>query len=346
MDIWLKYVDEVEIVAPLVFDAVSKIEMDYQHKNVALTPIPAIEFTSIKKTILSVCKLPVIFLRIIKACKIADHIHLRCPGNIALIGCVIQIFFPRKLKTAKYAGNWDPNAKQPLSYKLQKWILSNTFLTSNMQVLVYGEWKHQTKNINPFFTATYKNSEIEEPKIRDYSDALKFVFIGSLVDGKRPLLAIQIVEALHKEGKNVYLDVYGNGVLKTVLQNYIMANKLENRVVLHGNQSKEIIKKTLRTAHFTILPSKSEGWPKAIAEGMFFGVIPIVTSVSCVPYMLDFGSRGILIEAHLYQDVSSIMNRLKDSGKLETMSEKAANWSQNYTLEVFETEIYKLLHPS
>lgn len=346
MNLWLKYVDEIEIVAPLVFDVISQIEMDYQHKNVALVPIPAIEFTSIKKTILSVCKLPVIFFSIIKACKRADHIHLRCPGNIALIGCVIQIFFPKKLKTTKYAGNWDPNAKQPISYKFQKWILRNTFLTRNMQVLVYGEWKHQTKNIKSFFTATYRNSEIEEPKKSDYSKALKFVFIGSLVDGKRPLLAIQIVEALHKEGKNMYLDVYGDGVLKTALQNYIIANKLEKMVVLHGNQSKEIIKETLRTAHFTILPSKSEGWPKAIAEGMFFGVIPIATSVSCVPYMLDFGNRGILIEAHLNQDVASIMNALKDSGKLETMSTKAANWSQNFTLEVFETEISKLIHRS
>ncbi len=31
---------------------------------------------------------------------------------------------------------------------------------------------------------------------------------------------------------------------------------------------------------------------------------------------------------------------------LELMSEKAANWSQNYTLEVFETEISKLIHHS
>ena len=44
-----------------------------------------------------------------------------------------------------------------------------------------------------------------------------------------------------------------------------------------------------------ILPSKSEGWPKAIAEGMFFGCIPIATPVSCVPWMLADGSRGILV---------------------------------------------------
>src|SRR5690606_25435867 len=130
----------------------------------------------------SLFKLPVILFKIFKACQKTDHIHLRCPGNIGLLGCLVQIFFPKTPKTAKYAGNWDPKAKQPLSYKLQKWLLNNTFLTRNMQVLVYGNWENQTKNIKPFFTATYTDSEIEKPLERDYSGHLQCVFVGSLVE--------------------------------------------------------------------------------------------------------------------------------------------------------------------
>jgi len=52
--------------------------------------------------------------------KSANHIHLRCPGNIGLLACLIQILFPNTPKTSKYAGNWDPNAKQPFTYKIQK----------------------------------------------------------------------------------------------------------------------------------------------------------------------------------------------------------------------------------
>jgi len=72
----------------------------------------------------------------------ADYIHLRCPGNMGL-EALVQMLFPNKPKTAKYAGNWNPKSKQPWSYRLQKWILSYTFLTQNMQVLVYGEWSNQ-----------------------------------------------------------------------------------------------------------------------------------------------------------------------------------------------------------
>ncbi len=115
----------------------------------------------LKNCILSLIKIPIIIITIFKSCKKADHIHLRCPGNIGLLGCFVQIFFPKKIKTAKYAGNWDPQSKQPVSYKIQKFLLKNTILTKNMQTLVYGKWKNQSKNIKPFFTASFSDSEIE-----------------------------------------------------------------------------------------------------------------------------------------------------------------------------------------
>jgi hypothetical protein len=29
---------------------------------------------------------------------------------------------------------------------------------------------------------------------------------------------------------------------------------------------------------------------------MFWGCVPIVTSVSCIPFMLDYGKRGVLLD--------------------------------------------------
>ena len=270
MNIWLKHVDEVQIVAPRISGSKNVIDLDYQQANLHFRTIPSIQFTSIKKAFISFIRIPFIFIIIFQACRKTDHIHLRCPGNIGLLGCLVQILFPNKIKTAKYAGNWDPKAKQPLSYRLQKWILSNTFLTRNMTALVYGDWKNKTQNVKLFFTATFSKSDIEVPKVRDYSIALEFLFIGSLVEGKRPLQAIKIIEALHKQGRKVSLDLYGEGILKEALQNYININKLEEVVKLYGNKEKKVIKERLKNAHFLILPSKSEGWPKAVAESMFF----------------------------------------------------------------------------
>jgi glycosyltransferase involved in cell wall biosynthesis len=278
-----------------------------------------------------------------KAMKSADHIHLRCPGNVSLLGVILQIFFPKKSKTTKYAGNWDSKPKQPLSYRLQKWIVSNTFLTRNMQVLVYGEWENSTKNIKPFFTASYTEEDITEIKPKELAGTICFLFVGTLSNGKRPLYAIQLIEQLRKEGKKVQLTLFGEGNERKSLEKYIADNQMESFVFLKGNQNQDIIKKAYIENHFVVLPSVSEGWPKVVAEGMFWGCLPIATAISCVPNMLDKGNRGILLEMDMSMDVQQIKTLLNDNELYQHKVGNAITWSRKYTLDVFENEIKRLL---
>lgn len=343
MNIWTKYVDKLIIVAPKSRSPKTSIDTKYEHENIEFVAVSEFDVLNLKGIVSTFFKIPGICWRIYSAMKKADHIHLRCPGNIGLIGCMIQILFPKKIKTAKYAGNWDPKSSQPLSYKLQKWILSNTFLTRNMQVLVYGQWEGSTKNVKPFFTATYK--EVDKSLIipKGLKHQIRFIFVGALVSGKNPLYAIQLIEALHKEEHNVALDLYGEGAERIELEKYIVQKKLENIILLKGNQTQEMVKMAYEQSHFVILPSDSEGWPKAVAEGMFWGCVPLATEVSCVPFMLDFGNRGVLLEMSFKNDVNQIKELLQNQTDYKSKSEKASDWSRKYTLDVFEEEILKLL---
>ncbi|WP_306783633.1 glycosyltransferase [Flavobacterium poyangense] len=343
MNIWFKYVDEVSIVAPLLKTGPTAINSVYEHEKINFVKIPTLNFTSFKKICSSLFKLPILLCRIFWTMKKADHIHLRCPGNIGLLGCLVQIFFPNKIKTAKYAGNWDPKSKQPWSYRLQKYILNNTFLTRNMQVLVYGNWEKQSKNIRPFFTATYSEAEKEIVEKPGFDTVLEFIFVGSLVSGKNPMYAVQLVEQLIKKGRKAVLNLYGEGIERNVLVDYIKKNKLGEYIILQGNQSKEVVTEAYKKSHFVVLPSKSEGWPKAIAEGMFWGCVPVATKVSCLPFMLDFGNRGILLEMDLEEDIAKIEGIITKEDVFFAISKLAADWSQQYTTSLFETEIAKLL---
>jgi glycosyltransferase involved in cell wall biosynthesis len=291
----------------------------------------------------TIFKIPKICWTIYSAMQKADHIHLRCPGNMGLLASFIQILFPKKIKTAKYAGTWDPRSKQPLSYKLQKWILSNTFLTRNMQVLVYGQWEGSSKNIKPFFTATYNEVDILPIVSKDLKQQIQFIFVGTLVSGKNPMYAIQLVEKLFKNGYDVALALYGEGAERNKLEQYSDQNKLQNIISFKGNQTQEVVRKGYEQSHFVILPSDSEGWPKAVAEGMFWGCVPVATQVSCVPFMLDYGNRGVLLEMNLERDINQLEVVLKNENKYQIKSQKASDWSRKYTLDVFEDEIEKLL---
>ena len=343
MNIWLKYVDEVIIVAPLVDRELNPIHEKYNHLHLNFRQVEEFDITSIVNVFKTMASLPKIVTQVYKAMSQADHIHLRCPGNMGLIGAMVQILFPKKPKTAKYAGNWDPNAKQPFTYKLQRWILSNTFLTKNMQVLVYGDWENQTKNIKPFFTATYSESDKKVIEPRTLEGCIDFLFVGTLSKGKQPLLAIQLVEKLYQQGKKVRLNLYGDGILRPTLETYIKENNLQDIVVLRGNHSKEMVLNTYQTSHFLILPSKSEGWPKVVAEAMFWGCVPIVSPVSCVPYMLDFGKRGVLLTNEIEKNVNSVATLINHPEVFAKMSNEAQLWSRQFTVDKFENEISKLL---
>ncbi len=339
MNLWGGYVDEVIVVGPKQeSNQIDAIDTAYTHQNLRFVAVPNFNILSFFQAFKALMVLPIIFYRILKVMRQADHIHLRCPGNISLVACVAQVFFPNKKKSTKYAGNWDPNSQQPWSYRLQQAILRNTFLTRNMRVLVYGEWPNETKNIQPFISATYYEHEKVPFKPKDYTQVLSFVFAGALVVGKRPLLTIQIIEHLNSLGVKSVLHMYGDGPLMDELQVYVKERGLEHCVFLYGNQDKSVVKAQLMEAHFNILPSKSEGWPKAVAEGMFFGCIPVATKVSCVGWMLGNGTRGILIEPDLEAAVAHFITIFR-SADLDAMAKAALDWSQQYTFDRLEADI-------
>lgn len=343
MNIWLKYVSKVTVVAPIEERKLDNIHMPYQHKKIDFREVTDFNITSIWNAFKSLFKIPSILFTIFLAMKNADHIHLRCPGNMGLLACLVQILFPNTPKTAKYAGNWDPIAKQPLTYRIQKWILNNTFLTRNMQVLVYGEWKGSSKNIKPFFTATYSETKKEPILPRNFNQKINFAFVGTLSIGKMPLYAIQLVENLQKSGIDVQLNLYGDGALRKELESYIEMNKLKSFIHLKGNQQKEVLEQAYRESHFLILASKSEGWPKVVAEAMFWGCLPLTTNVSCVNYMIDSESRGRLLTLQLEEDIQMVKDLIENEANYLKMCNNARDWSQQYTTEYFENEITKLL---
>jgi len=345
MNLWLKHVDEVRIVGPIDRNLeVSKIDLAYAHDNIIFDEVPLFSLVSRKEKLLTLLKLPFMFFVILKAMFWAEHIHLRCPGNMGLLGSIAQVLFPSKCKTAKYAGNWDPNAEgQAWSYKLQKKILANTSWSKKMKILVYGEWPHQTKNVLPFFTATYKKEEIIPIQPRELTGTIKLLFVGSFNPGKRIILALEVVKELVENKVDIHLDVMGDGKMRVEIETYIKNNNLKNYVTLHGNQNADYVKSYYQKSHFLILMSKSEGWPKVVAEAMFWGCVPISTNVSCVNYMMGYGSRGKIAQVDA-KDISEKISYYKEhSDEYKDASLEGVKWSQEYILETFEDAIEKVL---
>ena len=339
MEIWLKYAEEIAFCCPTYYTGEDLLVAPFSNRNFTIFSIPELAIKDVFKPGKLLKTIKVLFA----AMQWADHIHLRCPGNVGLIGCFVQILFPHKKKTAKYAGNWDWNNKQPWSYRLQQRILRNTFLTRNMTALVYGNWPDQTKNIKPFFTASYSEKDRTAVSKSPLNQGIKLAFIGTLTENKSPLRSLEVLWELSTKKINATLTFCGDGPQRELLIIKISEYGLEGQASLLGNVDGETVKRVLQDAHFLIFISRSEGWPKAVSEAMWWGCIPITTPVSCVPWMLDNGNRGELVTGEVNQITSLIEPYISDQERFNNKSRSVMEWSREYTLERFEKEIKNLI---
>ena len=344
MDLWMQHTRHVSYVCPTKYER-KLLTQPFKQQDFKITSLRRLEFHKLLSAFISLLIIPYQFYMLWNTMCKADHIHLRCPGNLTLLASLVQIALPRKRKTVKYAGNFDPNASQPIVYRLQKKILSNIRLTKNIDVLAYGDWPNQTKNIKPFFTATYSEKD-KGNFIKQFKEPSQFIFVGTLSQNKNPQLLVQLIQQLNKEDVSSQAHFYGDGPMMEELKE--MTQHDSQNFNFYGNQPSNILKEAYKKADFSFLASQSEGWPKAVAESMWYGCIPIATPVSCVPWMLgvsengSIGSRG-LIYIDKEQTILNVKSLLNSPTEMNKLSQNTQDWSQQYTMEKFESEIAKLL---
>jgi len=344
MNVWIKNVEKVRVLSFKSDESINKIELAYEHKDIEFVQIPSFNLTTVANIFKTIYVLPYIVFLIAKNMMWAKHIHLRSPSNMALLGLLVQIFFPWKKKTVKYAANWDRSSEQASSYRLQQNIMESTLLSKNLKALVYGKWPNQTKNIVSFFTATYYDNEKETIVAKEIKEEINIIFSGRLVEGKRPLLSIQVVEDLIKKGYNIHMDIVGDGDERERLEEYISLNKLEKNITMHGRQNAQTLKILYKKAHFLVFMSKTEGWGKVITEAMFWGCLPITTDVGPISYILGEGRRGTLVEPKVEVISQCVIDYINNPDTYKQSVSNAVKWSQNLTLDSFNTEIQRLLN--
>ncbi|SDA77947.1 Glycosyltransferase involved in cell wall bisynthesis [Algoriphagus alkaliphilus] len=343
MNLWIRNKEKVTVLAPLISSQKpGKIDLAYDHPNLEFESVPAYHIQSWSARFQSLVQIPYILIRTFMEMWKSDHIHIRIPGNMGLLAMFVQVLFPSKFKTIKYAGNWDPESIQPLTYKIQRWIANSTHFTRNAKVLVYGNWPDNSPNVVPFFTASYRKEEEEPIKKISLRQKLKLVYIGAIYDGKNPEIGIYLSKILVDQGINFEFTYCGDGVMRQELEELSGEMGLSDHVSFLGNVTAAEIKEILKESHFLIFISRTEGWPKAVAEAMFWGCVPFTSAVSCVPEMVGKdGERGVLLSKDPEKLYQALLPFLNDESLFQQTSIAAMSWARGFNLEKFQTEIEK-----
>ena len=223
----------------------------------------------------------------------ADAVQVRCPANISLAALALLSRAKQpSYRWVKYAGNWQPAGGEPWSYALQRrWLAANRH---RGVVTVNGRWPDQPPHVhafdNPCLTDTETAAGEAAAAGKPLTRPVELLFVGALNEGKGTGRALQVAAELGRRGVACRLRLLGDGPDRTRYEAWAREHGVDARFL--GWVPRADIAAYYASAHFILLPSQSEGWPKVLSEAMAFGVVPVAAAVSSIPQILTETGAG------------------------------------------------------
>lgn len=162
-------------------------------------------------------------------------------------------------------------------------------------------------------------------------DHYQLCFCARLLDLKRPMFAIKILEEFLKYDSRYKLTMIGEGPEQEKILDYIKENNLENNFNLIPFQSHdEVLNIMKKSTYYLFTSTKEEGWGVVLNEALSQGTIPISSTYAGSSFFL-IKNR---INGYLYSkdiEVAYIIKKCIDTKKEELfkMHIEAANTIKN-----------------
>lgn len=334
------YWEELIHIACLHDIEAPKSSLPYLKDNIHFVAIPTFGGKRILDKIQIIFKIPKIIYRIVVNIKDATEVQLRLPTSMGLFLLPLFSFFlPRKYTFwIKYAGNWEQE-NGPLSYRIQKWWLKKNLAKCN--VTINGFWPNQPSHCISFENPCLFENDIRQAAIirenKVFQSPFTFVFIGRLDEAKG---IVRIIDALRHIPTNNIRTVHFIGDSLNALDYRKRCEFLGNKVIFHGFLSSEKIHSILKQSDFLLLPSKSEGFPKVVAEAACYGVIPIVSDVGSITHYIN-ETNGFVWELDGKKSYEQILLSATESNsqKLETLSRNLIDVAKMFTFDNYRTKL-------
>ena len=130
---------------------------------------------------------------------------------------------------------------------------------------------------------------------RNIHEGYKIIMAGRLVHEKGYKYMVKAAEILKAGNFRFHLSIYGDGPLKSEIENDILSKKLSNFISIFSAVGHYELFSAIKGADLFVMSSISEGFPMAPAEAMVLGTPVIATLVGGIPELIEDGVSGILL---------------------------------------------------
>jgi glycosyltransferase involved in cell wall biosynthesis len=196
-------------------------------------------------------------------------------------------------------------------------------------------------------TSTFKEDEIF---IRDSAccnaSILRLIYVGFLRHEKGLEYLINSVPAVDRAvGKKTVLDIVGNGEIEAELRDLVTSLDLQDRVNFLGYiPMGDRLSALYQQADIFVLPSVSEGTPRVLLEAMANGLPVIATRVGGIPFTIEDGGNGLLIEPKDSEAIVAAVARIAiDQALRARITEGGYQTARQNTLEQHVRQVFEII---
>lgn len=337
-----QYWEEVVHVACFYDQTPPPSSVAYNIDNIKYVPIPAYGGKTFFKKLGIFWKMPRIIRTVKNNIKGATEVQLRTPTAMGLFLLPLFTFFWKRNYTfwVKYAGDWEQE-KPPRSNGWQRWFLQQKWI--NFPVTINGFWPHQAEHCYSFENPCLTNDNIEEGRpiaeSKHFEPPFNLCFVGRIDFNKG---VHRIIEALNEVPKEFINEVHIIGDGPDKVKCVKLAENSKFKIHFHGFLNRNDVHKYLKEAHFFLLPSLNEGFPKVIAEAACYGTIPVVSNVSSIKHYLN-DANGFVWNYKTKMSYSKVLSEalLSDDFTLLSKSEEINKLAKLFTFEHYYWHLCK-----
>jgi glycosyltransferase involved in cell wall biosynthesis len=169
---------------------------------------------------------------------------------------------------------------------------------------------------------------------------VRLIIVARQEMGKGAGTIVKCLPALIKRFPGISLEIVGEGSGIPGFKHLAKNLGIEERVRFSGKLNHEQVMLRLREAHLFVFPTtSSDGFPKAVLEGLASGLPVVATPVSVLPKILGHGCGVLMDEATPAALVRAVEQALADAGRYEHMSVKAIETARHYSIETWRDTI-------
>lgn len=333
LDFLAKYFNEVVHIAVLHPSEPKESTKRYSAPNIRFIPVPPFTGARFIEKFHILHSFPIIIQVLNKELSENAIFQFRAPTSIGLVLIpFLTVFHSKKKGWYKYAGSW-VNKEIPLSYKIQKWMLEKW---QNRPVTINGTWFNQPLHIKTFENPCLSANELplfsELGLAKSWQKPYSGCFVGRMEDSKG---VHRLVELLISDGIEKTIESFhfvGDGPKLADYKVQLKASKV--KIIFHGFLGRKKTFAVYAQSNLFILPSNSEGFPKALAEAAAFGCVPIVSDVGSIGQFIT-SINGFLWPIDEINWILFFYSLDFHPEKLKIMSTKIMELARLFTFEAY-----------